>query len=272
MTSKSRLLPQAITERHGFSSESGLLMQEQQFVFSLEMLAEATENFHYKNKLEHGAFGAIYKGITRNGDEIAVKKLSAKSVQGNKEFMNEVKLVANVQHRNLAKLLGCCAEGSKSLLVYEYFPNKSLDTFLFDSEKGRELDWQKRYNIIIGIAHETHIRTGVAGTYVCMAPEYAMRGQLSIKVDIYSFGVVVLEIISGRKNTDTNLPHRMQNLSSAHRSQTLRFQPPHRPSSGRDDAWRRRSASPPRCGSGSGWPSDAPVAFAPLPAVDSRRF
>ncbi|GLJ19682.1 hypothetical protein SUGI_0356560 [Cryptomeria japonica] len=244
-------------EGHGFSSESGLLMQEQQFAFSLDMLAEATENFHDKNKLGQGGFGAVYKGITRNGNEIAVKKLSAKSAQGNKEFMNEVKLVANVQHRNLAKLLGCCAEGNERLLVYEYFPNKSLDTFLFDSEKGRELDWQKRYSIIVGITRgllylhedsqlriihrdikvnnilldhklnakiadfglaklfpedETHIHTRVAGTYGYMAPEYAMRGQLSIKVDVYSFGVVVLEIISGRKNSDTDLPHHMQNL------------------------------------------------------------
>ncbi|GLJ19731.1 hypothetical protein SUGI_0357360 [Cryptomeria japonica] len=104
------------------------------------------------NADNQGGFGAVYKGRTRNADEIAVKKLSAKSIQGNKEFTNEVKLVANVQHRNLAKLLGCCAEGNERLLVYEYFPNKSLDTFLFDSEKGRELDWQKPYSIVVGIA------------------------------------------------------------------------------------------------------------------------
>ncbi|KAH9301972.1 hypothetical protein KI387_013555 [Taxus chinensis] len=66
--------------------------------------------------------------------------------------MNEVKLVANIQHRNLVKLWGCCAEGDERLLVYEHLPNKSLDTFLFDPEKRRELDWQKRYNIIFGIA------------------------------------------------------------------------------------------------------------------------
>ncbi|KAH9302268.1 hypothetical protein KI387_013851, partial [Taxus chinensis] len=143
-------------ERKGYSPESGLLiLQEQQFNFSLEALAEATEDFHEKNKLGEGGFGLVYKGMTRDGKEIAVKKLSERSAQGKREFMNEVKLVANVQHRNLVKLLGCCVGGQERLLVYEYLPNKSLDTFLFqdaDPEKNRRLDWQKRYNIIIGIA------------------------------------------------------------------------------------------------------------------------
>ncbi|GLJ19716.1 hypothetical protein SUGI_0357190 [Cryptomeria japonica] len=67
----------ATSKRHGFSSESGLLMQEQQFIFSLEMLVEATKNFHNKNKLGEGGFGAVYKGTTKDGNEIAVKKLSA---------------------------------------------------------------------------------------------------------------------------------------------------------------------------------------------------
>ncbi|GLJ22411.1 hypothetical protein SUGI_0421870 [Cryptomeria japonica] len=59
---------------------------------------------------------------------------------------------------------------------------------------------------------ETQIQTRIAGTFGYMAPEYAMRGSLSVKADVYSFGVLVLEIVSGRKNTDLNHPQEMQNL------------------------------------------------------------
>eukprot|EP00253_Pinus_taeda_P031078 PITA_31078 len=120
-------------------------------VFEMETLVAATENFHDNNKLGQGGFGAVYKGTTPEGKEIAVKKLSLESRQGKKEFLNEVKLVAKVQHQNLVKLLGCCEAGSERLLVYEYLPNNSLDKILFVPERRRQLDWQKRCSIILGI-------------------------------------------------------------------------------------------------------------------------
>jgi len=118
--------------------------------FKRETLEDATNNFHCDNKLGEGGFGPVYKGTTEDGGKIAVKKLSEISNQGWREFLNEVKPLAQIQHRNLVKLRGYCREGSQMLLVYEYLQNGSLDKFL--SDKRKDLDWNKRCNIILGIA------------------------------------------------------------------------------------------------------------------------
>ncbi|CAM0879136.1 unnamed protein product [Alopecurus aequalis] len=224
----------------------------------LPVLEAATGGFSDDNLLGRGGFGPVYKGVLEGGQEIAVKRLSLESRQGAREFLNEVRLLLKVQHRNLVSLLGCCAASSvdgaragHKMLVYPYFPNGSLDHFLFDREKRAQLDWPKRYQIILGLArgllylHEespvkiihrdikasnvllddklnpkisdfgmarlfledaTHVNTfRISGTYGYMAPEYAMNGYLSTKTDVFSFGMLVLEIVSGRKNIDRHL-------------------------------------------------------------------
>ncbi|XP_074272128.1 G-type lectin S-receptor-like serine/threonine-protein kinase At1g11300 isoform X2 [Silene latifolia] len=215
-------------------------------LFNLEKLLTATNDFSEGNKLGQGGFGPVYKGELEDGQQIAVKRLSKASGQGIEEFMNEVVVISKLQHKNLVKLLGCCVDGEEKLLVYEYMPNKSLDSFLFDSRHKEQLDWEKRLNIIKGICRgllylhrdsrlriihrdlkasnilldegldpkisdfgmarifdpkQDQARTlRIASTYGYMSPEYAMEGRFSEKSDVYSLGVLLLEIVSGKKN------------------------------------------------------------------------
>ncbi|XP_030528979.1 cysteine-rich receptor-like protein kinase 10 [Rhodamnia argentea] len=131
----------------GFQDKSG-----EMHYFDLLTIVTATNKFDDANKLGEGGFGPVYKGKLPDGKEIAVKRLSMRSSQGIEEFKNEVMVIAKLQHRNLVRLLGCCLEGGEKLLVYEYLANRSLDAFLFDPVKRRELDWTKHAHIIKGIA------------------------------------------------------------------------------------------------------------------------
>ncbi|XLR34583.1 G-type lectin S-receptor-like serine/threonine-protein kinase At4g27290 [Arachis hypogaea] len=120
-------------------------------LFDMCTITSATSNFSSDNILGTGGFGSVYKGILENGREIAVKRLSQNSSQGLQEFKNEVMHIAKLQHRNLVKLLGYCIQAGERILIYEFMRNKSLDFFIFDCEKGKLLDWPKRFLIINGI-------------------------------------------------------------------------------------------------------------------------
>ncbi|XP_042414704.1 G-type lectin S-receptor-like serine/threonine-protein kinase At4g27290 [Zingiber officinale] len=214
-------------------------------LFDFAAVVHATDNFSSSNKLGEGGFGPVYKGRLKE-QEIAVKRLSKTSEQGSNEFKNEVVSIAELQHRNLVRLLGYCIEERERMLIYEYMPNGSLDKFLFDKVKASSLVWKSRYNIILGIArallylhHDSRLRIihrdlkasnilldedmnpkisdfglakifdgneiigttkRVVGTYGYMSPEYIKNGIYSVKSDIFSFGVLILEIITGKKN------------------------------------------------------------------------
>uniref|UniRef100_A0A0E0LLM6 non-specific serine/threonine protein kinase n=1 Tax=Oryza punctata TaxID=4537 RepID=A0A0E0LLM6_ORYPU len=197
--------------------------------FSL-MIKEATQNFSRENKLGQGGFGTVYKGLLPGGLEVAVKRLSACSVQGLLEFKNEIQLIAKLQHKNLVKLLGCCIEGEhEKMLVYEYLQNRSLDrlhiidgiaqgilylhnhsrvcvvhrdlkasNILLDSDMTPKISDFGMARIFGSNMIESNT-TRIVGTHGYISPEYAFDGVCSIKSDVFSFGVLVLEIISGKR-------------------------------------------------------------------------
>ncbi|XP_060970943.1 G-type lectin S-receptor-like serine/threonine-protein kinase At1g61480 [Cannabis sativa] len=227
-------------------------------IFELDSVLVATNHFNIRNKLGQGGFGSVYKGRLQDGRDIAVKRLSSSSGQGIEELKNEMILISKLQHRNLVKLLGCCIEEEEKLLVYEFMPNRSLDTFIFDPSRSAQLYWATRFNIIHGVARglvylhrdsclrvihrdlkvsnilldekmnpkisdfglarifqgtmdlvNTH---RVVGTLGYMSPEYAMGGIFSEKSDVFSFGVMLLEIISGKKNSNFHYYEKEQSL------------------------------------------------------------
>ncbi|XP_050157477.1 cysteine-rich receptor-like protein kinase 10 [Malus sylvestris] len=135
----------------GKLGEADEILDTEALQFDLGSIRTATNNFSEANKLGRGGFGAVYRGRFLNQEDIAVKRLSKDSAQGDIEFKNEVTLVAKFQHRNLVRLLGFCLEGNERLLIYEFVPNASLDHFIFDPTRRTHLDWDSRYKIIFGI-------------------------------------------------------------------------------------------------------------------------
>ncbi|VVA11630.1 PREDICTED: L-type lectin-domain [Prunus dulcis] len=211
--------------------------------FSYKELVAATNGFANTGRLGQGGSGHVYKGILQDlGCVIAVKKIFAKSDYYEKIFINEVKIISRLIHRNLVQFIGWCHEEGECLLVYAYMPNSSLDTHLFGCKTT--LQWKFRYKIALGLASALHYlhedaeqcvlhrdiksanilldkdfstklgdfgiaklvdpwsRTqtiGAVGTFGYIAPEYANGGRASKECDMFSIGVVALEIACGRR-------------------------------------------------------------------------
>lgn len=123
-------------------------------LFTLRQIKAATGNFDPANKVGEGGFGPVYKGLLSDGTVIAVKQLSSRSRQGNREFVNEIGMISALQHPNLVKLYGCCIEANQLLLVYEYMDNNCLSRALFGSDPRSRihLDWPTRCRICVDIA------------------------------------------------------------------------------------------------------------------------
>ncbi|KAK9666862.1 hypothetical protein RND81_14G216800 [Saponaria officinalis] len=207
-------------------------------------IRKATEEFSDKHCIGEGGHGRVYKAVLSAGQIVAVKKLQ--SIQcteygDQKSFTTEIEVLMKIRHRNIVKFYGFCSNVDHSLLVYEYLERGSLRKLLGNEKEARELDWQKRVNIIKGIAFalsymhhdcsppvvhrdlssnnvlldkdfvarvsdfgtarllnlDSSNLTQIAGTYGYIAPELAYTMRPTDKCDVYSFGVLSLEIIMG---------------------------------------------------------------------------
>ncbi|VAH14408.1 unnamed protein product [Triticum turgidum subsp. durum] len=194
--------------------------------FDFCQILDATENFSEKMIIGWGGFGRVYKGRLPGGLNVTIKRADehAATVEVNSELQ-----LAKLQHANVIRLLGWCIHGKERILVYEFMQNGSLDRYLCGLTEGivylhkHSMFWLvhrdlKPHNVLLDcnmipkiadfgsaralgsdVAEERTSR--VVGTSGYKAPEYASRGVYSLKTDVFSFGILVLVIISGRKNT-----------------------------------------------------------------------
>ncbi|XP_031126962.1 putative receptor protein kinase ZmPK1 [Ipomoea triloba] len=232
----------ALFSKHGIpaSLENGYRMLSSQFRrFTYAELKKATKNF--KVELGRGGSGAVYKGGLEDGRAVAVKRLGDE-FQGEEQFWAEMTTIGKINHRNLVRMWGFCAERKHRLLVYEYVENSSLDKHIYTSNI---LGWNERFEVALGTAkglaylhHEClewvihcdvkpenilltsdlepkiadfglaklaqrgdpgSYFTRIRGTKGYMAPEWALNQPITAKVDVYGYGVVILEMVNGNR-------------------------------------------------------------------------
>ncbi|OIT35706.1 cysteine-rich receptor-like protein kinase 10 [Nicotiana attenuata] len=185
--------------------------------YQFTTIQAATTNFSADNKIGEGGFGVVYKGILPNGQEIAVKRLSRSSGQEEKllvyEFVPNKSLdyfLFDPEKQQLLnwsrryKIIGGIARGL--LYLHEDSRLRVIHRDLKTSNILLDADMNPKTSDfgmarIFGIDQSEEITGRIVGTYGYMSPEYAMHGQYSVKSNVFSFGVLLLEIISGKKNS-----------------------------------------------------------------------
>ncbi|KAB1200149.1 hypothetical protein CJ030_MR0G007990 [Morella rubra] len=154
-------------------------------VFSYTELQEATNNFDFGNELGDGGFGTVYYGKLRDGREVAVKRLYEHNYRRVEQFLNEVKILTRLRHRNLVSLYGCTSRHSRELLLVNF------------CVKVADFGLSRLFPTDV-----SHVSTAPQGTPGYVDPDYHQCYQLTSKSDVYSFGVVLIELVSSLPAVD----------------------------------------------------------------------
>jgi len=145
-----------------FQQNGGLMLQqllsnytgsvERAKIFSTEELKRATNNYDESKILGQGGNGTVYKGVLPGNKVVAIKKSKGFDQSQTKQFVNEVVLLTQINHRNVVKLLGCCLETEVPLLVYEFITNGTLFYHIHDKSHSSQLSWENRLKIAVETA------------------------------------------------------------------------------------------------------------------------
>ncbi|XP_010555801.1 PREDICTED: serine/threonine-protein kinase-like protein CCR2 [Tarenaya hassleriana] len=195
-------------------------------IFRLSELKDATHGFKEFNELGRGSFGFVYKAVLSDGRQVAVKRANAATIihSNNRDFEAELEVLCKIRHNNIVNLLGYCSEMGERLLIYEYMPHGTLHDHLHGDLSP--LDWSMRLKIALQAAKGLEylhnevdppvVHRDVKTSNILLDSEMCARiadfGLLSsnekdstdgdTEDDVYDFGVVLLEILSGRKAYD----------------------------------------------------------------------
>ncbi|KAI9168891.1 hypothetical protein LWI28_003486 [Acer negundo] len=159
----------------------------------------------FKHKLGQGGYGSVYKGKLSNGIPVAVKVFEGSEGNGH-EFINEVATIGRIHHFNIVRLIGFCSEGTRRAIIYEFMLNGSLEKFIFPkiSDFGMAKLCSKEKSVVS--------MTAVRGTDGYIAPELYSRnfGEVSYKSDVFSYGMMLLEMVGCKKNTHVTTENQSQ--------------------------------------------------------------